>query len=700
MPKARTHEENRLQVCLFCFGKTKTMFFIKEGLKLLVKKHFEYKDEDDRLPAVLCSSCKRDLYRINEKTIRLPKFSELKRIRRCTRSTSNSVCDCYICDLARKPASGNFAKGNILPKRIGILADTTNVQLAEKEKIRCIESRCSYCCSIIGKGLSHKCNLTTRLENLTEYILSVGSKNADQVVSSLLKRKFNEKEIKSTPSISLVQPRGKHLQVTLNQRINDNVKKQFLSADDFLKLQTSLNLSQKKTIAIAAAVRVATKNAKIVEPYLKTDKVSSAPETVAYCTDLEGLIQFIKEKRSLSQYHLKFGIDGGGGFLKICLSIQSTVENEDSRKCKQKFEDGICAKRFKDSGVNKLIILALAPSSQENYENVSQLWSEININNFKGTIATDLKLANILVGIMSHSSNYPCTWCYASKNNLKVCDTYRTIKEKLKSLQPTSSPMAGTYAEKLRKQSSIIIKPNDESQLNSVTKMDIMKKINPLVNSIKINSVKNIKNGGLIVGCNDVEEANKFKELADKELKDYKIKDANKIQPRVRIVGLSEKLNEEEIKQYLLLQNKELICDQATVKIVEIKALKNKDTVYQAVLQTDIITYQKLLKHGFVVIGLDSCKVYDAITVLRCFSCNGFNHDSSVCSKKNDPICPRCAENHSVKDCQSESLKCINCLNLKNKIGVDICHAAWDHDKCQALKNVLGKLKYDVFGLQ
>ncbi|CAH0551145.1 unnamed protein product [Brassicogethes aeneus] len=119
--------------------------------------------------------------------------------------------------------------------------------------------------------------------------------------------------------------------------------------------------------------------------------------------------------------------------------------------------------------------------------------------------------------------------------------------------------------------------------------MDIMKKINPMVNNIKINSVKNIKNGGLIVGCNDVNEANKFKEIADKELKNYKIKEANKIQPRVRIVGLSEKFNEE-IKQYLFLQNKDLICDQATVKIVEIKALKNKDTIYQALLQTDIIS--------------------------------------------------------------------------------------------------------------
>ena len=35
--------------------------------------------------------------------------------------------------------------------------------------------------------------------------------------------------------------------------------------------------------------------------------------------------------------------------------------------------------------------------------------------------------SNIMVGIMSHASLFPCTWCYASKNELDKCGTYRTI---------------------------------------------------------------------------------------------------------------------------------------------------------------------------------------------------------------------------------------------------------------------------------
>ena len=41
----------------------------------------------------------------------------------------------------------------------------------------------------------------------------------------------------------------------------------------------------------------------------------------------------------------------------------------------------------------------------------------------------DLKLANILCGIQSHSSNHPCCWCDASSTNLQKCGHLRTFGE-------------------------------------------------------------------------------------------------------------------------------------------------------------------------------------------------------------------------------------------------------------------------------
>ena len=66
MLNVKTHNENRDQVCLFCFGKSKKMFFVEGALKDLVKTHVDSDETDERLPRVLGSTCKRDLHYIQE----------------------------------------------------------------------------------------------------------------------------------------------------------------------------------------------------------------------------------------------------------------------------------------------------------------------------------------------------------------------------------------------------------------------------------------------------------------------------------------------------------------------------------------------------------------------------------------------------------------------------------------------------------
>lgn len=131
MPKARTHQENRHEVCLLCFGKTKKMLLVQGALKSHIEKYFTYDTDDDRLPLVVCTSCKRDIYKIKDdpqQSIKLPDFSSLKPVTKFTRSSNDTPCACHICELARKPKTknfGNFAKGNILPERKSILTKGT-----------------------------------------------------------------------------------------------------------------------------------------------------------------------------------------------------------------------------------------------------------------------------------------------------------------------------------------------------------------------------------------------------------------------------------------------------------------------------------------------------------------------------------------------------------------------------------------------
>ena len=44
---------------------------------------------------------------------------------------------------------------------------------------------------------------------------------------------------------------------------------------------------------------------------------------------------------------------------------------------------------------------------------------------------------------------------------------------------------------------------------------------------------------------------------------------------------------------------------------------------------------------------------------ITCFNCSKVGHHADNC--KNNPKCPKCGENHSLKNCKSNELKCPNC---------------------------------------
>ena len=127
---------------------------------------------------------------------------------------------------------------------------------------------------------------------------------------------------------------------------------------------------------------------------------------VVTTNDISKLIEKIILHRSLNEENVfvRVGLDGGGGFLKVCLSLFDLTASPSKN---------VLAKKFKDSGVKKVIIIGITPNVPENYVNVKKVWLSIGLQSMQKsfTIATDLKLCNILLGLMSHSSMHPCCWC-------------------------------------------------------------------------------------------------------------------------------------------------------------------------------------------------------------------------------------------------------------------------------------------------
>lgn len=158
-------------------------------------------------------------------------------------------------------------------------------------------------------------------------------------------------------------------------------------------------------------------------------KSENSQEYVVDCNDILSFVQFIKEKRNVDDVHFKIGADSGGKFLKSWLSIQSKSSMFDNitDKPRSSYSDGLLAKNFKDSGVNKIFLIVMVQFSEENYDNLELMWDLLKLATLDSTLAAGLKINNIVTGLMAHSACFPCTWCDTSKYSLEFCGNLRTI---------------------------------------------------------------------------------------------------------------------------------------------------------------------------------------------------------------------------------------------------------------------------------
>lgn len=63
--------------------------------------------------------------------------------------------------------------------------------------------------------------------------------------------------------------------------------------------------------------------------------------------------------------------------------------------------------------MKNLVVLAAVEGIKETYDNVKILWEKLGINELDMTVSCDLKLANIVLGLGSHGSAFPCHYCEA-----------------------------------------------------------------------------------------------------------------------------------------------------------------------------------------------------------------------------------------------------------------------------------------------
>ena len=441
----KTHEDNRGKVCIICFGKGVRP--LTDNQKSLVQKHVftGFEQHEGLLPKSICNNCRTILGALEGPKPRSlpPKYNyeklikDLLNVPPVIRSRSeepsrseDTNCSCEICRVGKSMLS-SFGAAHKLPAKPDRGKPTSTASASTTPLTATPVLLCNFCFSAIGKGQPHTCNRTTRLKNV-ESVLS--PKTKDQLTSSIIRKKAQQKE--SGAELTLATG-GKPMAVSAGggakKKLDYNLPHQSM-----LKMQTSLNLSDRQVLEAGKIIREGIGNKKAIEPNLQSQialrgksiegffqtttlaflkklpngEVKEVRQPVTFCNNVSGLINFLCEKRSAGPSPLiKIGMDGGGGSLKFCLNVinQQGIETQKSKS------------KFLDSGVKKLLIIAITFEVQELYENIQAILRILKIQNLDFIIACGLKLANVLCGLQSHASKFPCTWCEATQPWSKPC---------------------------------------------------------------------------------------------------------------------------------------------------------------------------------------------------------------------------------------------------------------------------------------
>ncbi|XP_047142711.1 uncharacterized protein LOC124816992 [Hydra vulgaris] len=274
-------------------------------------------------------------------------------------------------------------------------------------------------------------------------------KTIEQIANSLIKDKIDKK------GKAILAIGGKKVSFTL-KRNHDTSNIQQLSIKSMIDIQSTLELSNTKILKLAKELRFKAQNRKIVQSGLAAElkridqqlddcfvedfelfNIKSVEEKSLFklipfirTTDVnEFLWQIIDKKGAYPQnQYIKISIDGGRGFLKVCLNVVSNP-SETIKNKRRKYGE-IKSPSFKEGSVKASFIIALVPDVPETNHNVKILLNKLCLDKINFTCVADIKLCQVICGMSSSSmATHPCYICTWNRTEVfkNDCTELRTL---------------------------------------------------------------------------------------------------------------------------------------------------------------------------------------------------------------------------------------------------------------------------------
>lgn len=250
-----------------------------------------------------------------------------------------------------------------------------------------------------------------------------------------------------------------------------------------------------------------------------------------------------------------------------------------------------------------------------------------------------------------------------------------------------------------RNQEVIVVKPKNISQVSSKTRQVVEEKINPSSLGVGVSRVKYVRSGGVAIKCSGAQDVKNLCDNMKRHLgQDYEVQVPEKKNPKIKIINIEKDLlnDQEVLLEKIILQNSITTpTEKRVLKIVN--SYENKRGKTCVTLEVDSATYEQIKMKDVLYIGWKTCRYIDFVGVIQCYRCWKFGHMKKICKSGQD-ICPRCSENHELKECQRNEEVCVNCKHAVEVLkitNIDFHHTATSKN-CEAYKRILGELKQRV----
>lgn len=272
-------------------------------------------------------------------------------------------------------------------------------------------------------------------------------------------------------------------------------------------------------------------------------------------------------------------------------------------------------------------------------------------------------------------------------------------------LEKNVTEVKNTYANitKIGAKEAVLIRPVNEEQKSSETQEEITGVIDPSKCGIRVENIKSISKGGIIVNCSNADSKGKLKNKMQEELGNkYKVEDAKLKKPKIKIKGTELKfINREntDILQDIMEQNEIKEEFKEDLKIIRKYEKKSKRNCGIVIMEVSPNIFTEITKRGKLNAGWRECKVEEYFDIVQCYKCARFNHFAKDC--ENNITCFKCSGNHKTENCSNDFSKCINCEKTmdKLKIKLDCNHTAYDRN-CPCLtrniERIVNRTNYNL----